>query len=239
MNAVALAVLLFSAVAFATPAAACGWGGEDDYDEDIPVVVVGPDGKPITDEQAGATNPAGDAVAANRLGDRYRTGSGVPRDDAVAVRWYRIAAERGYAPAQNNLAAMYEKGLGVPKDEAKAAEWFRRAAEQGEKHAQHSLGVMLRDGRGVARDPVEAAKWIRKAAEQGHLSAMDDLAAMYRDGLGVPRDKVSAYAWWSVAAARGDATAAKRRDAAAKEMTAEEIAKAERLARAWAPKKGG
>jgi len=77
VNAVALAVLLFSAVAFATPVAACGWGGEDDCDEDIPVVEVGPDGKPIADGQADATDPTGDAVAASRLDDRYRTGPGV------------------------------------------------------------------------------------------------------------------------------------------------------------------
>lgn len=223
--------------AFAAPALACGWGGEDDLDEDIPVTEVGPNGAPLADQPAEAEDTAPDPAAANRLGDRYRTGSGVPQDDAVAVRWYRIAAEAGYAPAQNNLGAMYEHGRGVVRDEAEAAKWYRRAAEQGEMHAQHSLGVMLRDGRGVPRDPKAAFVWIKRSAAQGHLSAMVDLGAMYWDGLGAPRNKVLAYKWWSIAAAHGKAAAAQRLDAAAKAMTADEIAKAEKRARAWTPKK--
>ena len=30
----------------------------------------------------------------------YATGEGVPKDDAEAVRWYRLAAEEGNASAQ-------------------------------------------------------------------------------------------------------------------------------------------
>ena len=39
----------------------------------------------------------GDASAQYNLGVTYRTGEGVPQDSAEAVRWYRLAAEQGYA----------------------------------------------------------------------------------------------------------------------------------------------
>jgi len=45
----------------------------------------------------------GDASAQNSLGIRYDTGEGVPQDYAEAVKWYRLAAEQGYAAAQFNL----------------------------------------------------------------------------------------------------------------------------------------
>ena len=43
----------------------------------------------------------GDATAQFNLGVMYANGGeGVPEDDAEAVRWYRLAAEQGYAAAQ-------------------------------------------------------------------------------------------------------------------------------------------
>ena len=48
----------------------------------------------------------------------YDLGDGVPRDEAEAVRGYRIAADQGYAEAQFSLGAAYRDGAGVPKDHA-------------------------------------------------------------------------------------------------------------------------
>ena len=40
---------------------------------------------------------AGDAEAQTELGERYEDGCDVVRDNAVAVSWFRRAAEQGYA----------------------------------------------------------------------------------------------------------------------------------------------
>ena len=40
----------------------------------------------------------------------YEHGEGVPQDYAEAVRWYRLAADQGYASAQYNLGVMYNNG---------------------------------------------------------------------------------------------------------------------------------
>ena len=61
----------------------------------------------------------------------YNNRRGVPQDDAEAVKWYRLAAEQGYAEAQSNLGVMYNNGRGVPQDDAEAVKWYRLAAEQG------------------------------------------------------------------------------------------------------------
>jgi TPR repeat protein len=49
-------------------------------------------------------------AALDNLGFMYDEGLGVAEDDAEAVRWFRLAAEQGYAWAQNNLGRMYYSG---------------------------------------------------------------------------------------------------------------------------------
>ena len=48
---------------------------------------------------------AGDAVAQKAMGDLYRHGQGVRRDDAAAAAWYRKAAVQGLAAAQGLVDA--------------------------------------------------------------------------------------------------------------------------------------
>jgi TPR repeat protein len=74
------------------------------------------------------------------------------------------------------------------------------------------------------------------AAEQGNATSQYILADMYADGRGVPRDYIQAYMWFSLAGASGDADGIKKRDIVAGQMTAEQTAEAQRLAREWKPK---
>lgn len=56
-----------------------------------------------------------------------------------AVKWYRKAAEQGYANAQYNLGWCYDLGRGVARDYVEAAKWYRKAAAQGHSTAQIAL----------------------------------------------------------------------------------------------------
>ena len=67
-----------------------------------------------------------------------------------AVRWYRKAAEQGYARAQFNLGLRYDHGQGVPQDVGQAMSWYRKAAEQNLPAAQHNLALCYELGTGVA-----------------------------------------------------------------------------------------
>ena len=45
------------------------------------------------------------------------------QDAAEAARYYRLAAEQGYAAAQCNLGVCYERGEGVAQDAVEAARY--------------------------------------------------------------------------------------------------------------------
>ena len=84
----------------------------------------------------------GDAKAQFSLGIMYDFGRGVPKNEAEAVKWYRLAAEQGHAEAQHSLGYMYDYGAGVPEDKDEAIKWFRRAAEQGHDGAKMWLNEL-------------------------------------------------------------------------------------------------
>ena len=56
----------------------------------------------------------GVASAQNDLGVRYANGDGVPQDDAEAVRWYRLAADRGSCPPTSVLDLGLQTGDSRP-----------------------------------------------------------------------------------------------------------------------------
>jgi TPR repeat protein len=60
-----------------------------------------------------------------------------------------------------------------------------------------------------------------------------ELGMMYASGRSVPTDLVSAHKWFNLAAMRGNGDASRLRREVAEEMSAAEIAAAQRAARAW------
>jgi TPR repeat protein len=87
----------------------------------------------------------GDLAAQNALGLTYEHGWGTIQIDAEAVRWYRQAAQRGFAPAQFNLGRMYAEGRGIVKNEAEALQWFSLAAEQGDPDARARIKAPVKE----------------------------------------------------------------------------------------------
>ena len=140
-----------------------------------------------------------------QLGEKYYSIQ-AKYDDAV--RWYRRAAEQGYAPAQNNLGMCFYNGKGVPKDYGQAVMWCRKAAEQGHANAQYNLGFFYYNGKGVSIDYEQGVKWYRKAAEQGHTDAQYLLGKhlikqSYYHGNGSKEDDKEAFLWFMKAAEKG------------------------------------
>jgi hypothetical protein len=105
-----------------------------------------------------------EAEALFKLASRLEAGDAtVARDDVLARRLYRIAADAGHAGAQCNLGAMLMDGSGGPTDLAGGAALFRKAALRGHGLAQYNLGVMHALGDGVIKDSGEAMAWIEQA----------------------------------------------------------------------------
>ena len=164
--------------------------------------------------------PFDDAVAAYDRGDY-----------AQALKMFRQLATKGNAVAQFNLGLMYANGRGVSQDDEEAVRWYKLAAAQGYILGQYNLGTMYHNGRGVTQDYKETVKWYRLAAAQGYAKAQFNLGVMYYNGQGVPQDYASAHMWFNLASSIGDADGAKNRDVTAKEMTPQQIEKAQEMAR--------
>ena len=75
----------------------------------------------------------------------YANGRGVLKDDAEAVRWYRLAADQGNSFAQINLGFKYANGEGVLKDSVLAHMWSNIAGANGNASARKLRDSLERD----------------------------------------------------------------------------------------------
>jgi len=149
----------------------------------------------------------GDAGAQFLVGQMYYKGLGVGKNDANAIRWYRLAAEQGNLQAQMRLGFIYRNGDGVLQDNIEAIKWYRLAAKQRYPKAQFYLGLMYEAGMGTRRNHDEAMKLYRKSAEQGFATAQLYLGAIYSHGAGVDKDDAEAVRWYRKAASQNVALA--------------------------------
>jgi localization factor PodJL len=179
----------------------------------------------------------GDQLALFELGARYTEGRGVPTDLGEASKWYKLAADRGFAPAQYRLGNLYEKGQGVERDLVKARALYEQAAEQGNASAMHNLAVLLATGGGAdAPDFDAAAKWFGQAADLGVRDSQFNLAILYARGNGVTQDLEESYKWFAIAARDGDRDAGEKRDEVANAMRPEQLSSAKAKFDLWKAK---
>ena len=80
----------------------------------------------------------GQPLAQFNFGLMYYKGRAVAKNYTEAVKWWRLAAGKGFAEALNNLGMMYGNGDGVPQDYVEAHKWFDLAA------SHHPPGRKLR-----------------------------------------------------------------------------------------------
>lgn len=172
---------------------------------------------------------SGEAWAQRVLGVAYQEGRVLPKDYVQAAYWYHKAAERDDALGQWLLGALYDRGIGVPENHSEAARWYRKAADAELALAQWTIGSMYERGRGVPQNDAQAVRWFRKSANQGNRGGQNALAMMYASGRGVAEDHVRAFAWHDLAAKQGSGAGSRLRDKLQVEMTAGQIAEAERL----------
>lgn len=76
------------------------------------------------------------------------TGFDVPKDYAIAFRWWLEAANDGdhNHNAQIHTAWTYTQGVGISNDSRKAFAWWLKATEQRESSAQYTLARHYQDG---------------------------------------------------------------------------------------------
>lgn len=66
-------------------------------------------------------------------------GTGVDKDEGLALRLMGQSASKNYAPAQYNLAQIFQQGVGTVKDDYQANVWLEMAIEQGYLPAEKTM----------------------------------------------------------------------------------------------------
>lgn len=178
----------------------------------------------------------GDPLALFEIGARYTDGRGVTSDFAEAAKWYRLSADKGFAPAQYRLANLLEKGTGVPRDIQAAKALYQKAADAGNASAMHNLAVLYASGSDGAQDYAKAAEWFGKAADLGVSDSQFNLAILYARGNGVPQDLEASYKWFALVAKEGDKDAAQKRDEVANAMKPDQLERARAQVDLWKAK---
>jgi TPR repeat protein len=142
------------------------------------------------------------------LGEIYRDGAGVPRDEALALALFQAACARGDPTACKDLGGMHQYGRGgLPRDDVAAAARYREACDGGDVLGCNDLGVLVGAGRGgLPRDERLAADLYERACEGGEMLGCDNLAWMIERGRGgAPADPARAAELYEKACSRGDA----------------------------------
>jgi TPR repeat protein len=124
----------------------CRWGKKGDSE---------------ADQQLLRAGELGSRGAQRDLGALYATGDWTgPKDPALGLHWYRLAAERGHVDAQYNLGFMYLLGEGTEADVNEGLRWLHLSAMQGSWLARHLLADLYRNGYcAVPKNIEEAKRW--------------------------------------------------------------------------------
>ena len=92
-------------------------------------------------------------------------GSGVPRNNALALEFWRKAASGGSDWAYEHLGGLYLSGEGgIPKDYAMAVQFLRQSVEKGSPWGMVKLGRCYENAWGVPLDLHQAEELYKKAS---------------------------------------------------------------------------
>ncbi|MEM7619671.1 MAG: hypothetical protein AAF228_04290 [Pseudomonadota bacterium] len=83
------------------------------------------------------------------------------------------------------------------------------------------------------RIDLSSVEKVESAAKLGAVEALFELGMMYSTGREVEADLITAHKWFNLAALQGNEDAKKYRMELAREMAKDEVAEAQRMARAW------
>jgi len=131
---------------------------------------------------------AGSKEAQYALGMVYLDGDGLDQDEAMAMAWFRKAADQGEPRAQFQIGLCLAQGKGVLKDLDESTKWVMKAADQGVVEAMVRAAECYRYGWGLDPNPMQAASWIKKAADLGNRQALWWFAECQQQGYGVPNN---------------------------------------------------
>jgi TPR repeat protein len=130
---------------------------------------------------------------------------------------------------------MLRHGEGIEKNVQEAIKILTELAEKNIPEVWLMLGKIYELGDEIHPDYIKAAKFYRKAADRDISEAQFLLGNLFSRGIGLTKDLVHAHAWFNLAAINGfhlgDLSAAQLRDELGKNMSLDQIERAQTLAK--------
>lgn len=148
-----------------------------------------------------------DGAAQALIGELYRQGLGVKKDQKIAFSWFKLGADNNNREAAFQLGFMHLDGIGTEINKEEAAKYFAIAAEQNHVLGLYNIGLMRLTGEVLEKDLKIAADNLLKAAKLGNHDAQFAIGEMYREGHGVKKDEILATIYFGKAARGGHDTA--------------------------------
>ncbi|PSW21160.1 sel1 repeat family protein [Photobacterium sanctipauli] len=117
------------------------------------------------------------------IGDLFKQGQVLPRDNEQALHWYKEAAKEGDVPAMVELGMYYASGAAGSVDCGNAIKWFNEASNGGSLESKRNLVWLyatcsderMRDGERA----LKLAKQVLSRTGTGDAGDYDNLAAAY------------------------------------------------------------
>lgn len=113
----------------------------------------------------------------------YDGSNNTPKDIAVAVLYWEMAAKEGNSNAHYKLGCCYRDGIGTKTDAHAAVQQLTQAADKGLAEAEYDLAALYERGSGVAVNLNKAIDLYIRAANKNHPGAEHKLGLLYEDGI--------------------------------------------------------
>lgn len=127
----------------------------------------------------------GHLASTRLLGDMYRLGLGVEKNNEIAINLYEEAVAMGDISLFDQIGIIYyqdEKYL-------EAFSYFEKGANKLNKNSLYHLGICYSKGQGTYLDMQKAIYYFELAAKHGDDKSLYNLTIIYERGIGVTADK--------------------------------------------------
>jgi len=120
----------------------------------------------------------GNPEAQYKVGEMYEMGSGVSKDETVALSWFEKAAAQGHKKSSYKLLYLEIKSNGLNDFTKSQLGVLRQESASGNANAQYFLGKMYATGIGVPKSLNNALTWLNKATFNGIPEAEHEAIAV-------------------------------------------------------------
>ena len=129
----------------------------------------------------------------NWLGLAYHNGTGVPKNQAMALKLFTQACQMGYKVSCYNAGNAHKNGWGTVKDPAAAGRVYRTGCDKGDDGSCNELGMMYHYGHGgLPQDKAAALRLFEKSCSLGSKVSCGNAGNAYKNGWGTSLNLITA-----------------------------------------------